>query len=131
MLPTHAVISVISVCNARCVMCNIWEEKNVRLLDVETLRKLPTSLVNVNITGGEPFMAKTLPDLVRAIHERGGPRIVISSNGMIPNSVEKHIKEIVAFKPDIGVRISVDGLSDMHAEIRGAKGAFEDAMASL
>lgn len=131
MLPTHAIVSVISVCNARCVMCNIWEEKNVRVLDPDTLRKLPTSLVNVNITGGEPFMAKNLPDLVRAIHERGGPRIVISSNGMIPNSVDRHMKEIVAFKPDIGVRISIDGLSAMHAEIRGSAGAFESAMGSL
>lgn len=131
MLPTHAVVSVISVCNARCVMCNIWEEKSVRVLDAETLRRLPTSLINVNITGGEPFMAKELPELVRAIHERCAPRIVISSNGMIPNSVEKHIREIVSFKPDIGVRISVDGLSDMHAQIRGSKGAFEDAMRSL
>jgi MoaA/NifB/PqqE/SkfB family radical SAM enzyme len=56
---------------------------------------------------------------------------VISSNGMIPNSVEKHIKEIVRIKPDVGVRISVDGLSEMHAHIRGSAGAFEKCMESL
>jgi MoaA/NifB/PqqE/SkfB family radical SAM enzyme len=131
MLPSHALISVISVCNARCVMCNIWEETNLRVLDPETLRRLPTSIINVNITGGEPFMAKNLPDLVRAIHERCGARIVISSNGMIPNSVERHIRDIVAFKPEIGVRISIDGLSEMHAKIRGSEGAFEKAMESI
>jgi MoaA/NifB/PqqE/SkfB family radical SAM enzyme len=131
MLPTHALISVISVCNARCVMCNIWEETRVRTLDPATLGRLPKSLVNVNITGGEPFMASNLPDLVAAIQERCAPRIVISSNGMIPNSVEKHIKELVRIKPDVGVRISVDGLSEMHAHIRGSAGAFEKCMESL
>ncbi len=131
MLPSHAIVSVISVCNARCVMCNIWEETRVRTLDPETLKRLPTSLVNVNITGGEPFMASNLPELVRAIQDRCAPRIVISSNGMIPNSVEKHIREIVKIKPDIGVRISIDGLSDMHAQIRGSEGAFEKCMESL
>ncbi|MFN0150018.1 MAG: radical SAM protein [bacterium] len=131
MLPSHALVSVISVCNARCVMCNIWEETRVRTLDPETLKRLPTSLVNVNITGGEPFMASNLPELVRAIQDRCAPRIVISSNGMIPNSVEKHIREIVKIKPDIGVRISIDGLSDMHAQIRGSEGAFEKCMESL
>jgi MoaA/NifB/PqqE/SkfB family radical SAM enzyme len=131
MYPTHALVSVISVCNARCIMCNIWEETRVRTLDPETLGRLPESLINVNITGGEPFMASNLPELVRAIHDRSAPRIVISSNGMIPNSVEKHIREIVKFKPDIGVRISIDGLSEMHAHIRGSEGAFEKCMESL
>lgn len=131
MLPSHALVSVISVCNARCVMCNIWEETRVRTLDPATLARLPVSLVNVNITGGEPFMASNLPELVRAIQDRCAPRIVISSNGMIPNSVEKHIREIVKIKPDIGVRISIDGLSEMHAQIRGSEGAFEKCMESL
>ncbi len=131
MHPTHALISVISVCNARCIMCNIWQEENVRIIDSEALRRLPTSLVNVNITGGEPFMAKNLPELVRIIEERCSPRIVISSNGMIPNSVDRHVREIVKFKPDIGVRISIDGLSEMHAHVRGSETAFEDGMKSL
>jgi MoaA/NifB/PqqE/SkfB family radical SAM enzyme len=131
MYPTHALISVISVCNARCIMCNIWQEENVRIIDETALRRLPKSLINVNITGGEPFMAKNLPEIVRIIEEQCSPRIVISSNGMIPNSVDRHIREIMKVKPDVGVRISIDGLSEMHAHIRGSKTAFEDGMESL
>jgi len=55
----------------------------------------------------------------------------VAVSPLIPNSVDRHTKEIVRFKPDIAVRISIDGLAEMHGHVRGSETAFEDGMKSL
>jgi len=50
--PIEAVIAVTLKCNARCVMCNIWKNKPIGEVKPEFYRKLPSSLKEINITGG-------------------------------------------------------------------------------
>ncbi len=65
MKPVDAVIAVTYRCNARCAMCGIWKSQPGPDLPPEVYRKLPSSLRDVNLTGGEPF----LRDDLAAVHE--------------------------------------------------------------
>ena len=102
-------------CNARCTMCNRYKapskpEEEIRL---ETIRKLPP-MYFTNITGGEPFIRTDLKDIVRELRKKSD-RIVISTNGFFTDRILDLCREF----PDIGIRISIEGLEQTNNEIHG------------
>ncbi|MHB1361366.1 MAG: radical SAM protein [Thermoleophilia bacterium] len=117
-------------CNARCLMCNIWQTGGAEDLDIGLLDKLPDSLRYINISGGEPFLRKDLPEVVTAV-VKAAPRaqVIISTNALIPG---KRLRETLAgirkIRPDVGVAVSIDGLGQTHDRIRGIEGAFDRAV---
>ncbi len=71
-----------------------------------------------NITGGEPFIRTDLKDIVRELKK--SDRIVISTNGFFTDRIVDLCKEF----PDIGIRISIEGLEQTNNEIRGLQDGF-------
>lgn len=67
-----------------------------------------------NITGGEPFIRKDLKNIVRELYKLSD-RIVISTNGFFTDRIVDLCKEF----PNIGIRISIEGLEKTNNEIRG------------
>ncbi|MBR5671113.1 MAG: radical SAM protein, partial [Bacteroidales bacterium] len=102
-------------CNARCTMCNRYKEPSrpEDEISVETIRKLPR-MYFTNITGGEPFIREDLKDIVRELAKLSD-RIVISTNGFFTDRIIDLCKEF----PDVGIRISIEGLEQTNNEIRG------------
>ncbi len=94
--------------------------------------KLPSTLRDINISGGEPFLRPDLPEII-AVVVKACPkaRIVISTNGFLTDLVVKQMKKILKIKPDIGVAISIDGMDEMHDEMRGIPGGFSKDMETL
>ncbi len=130
--PKYAVIAVTYRCNGRCVMCNIWKATDHVEADAEIYGRLPQSLKTINVTGGEPFLRLDLPKIISIISRRcKNPRIVISTNGLLPRLIEEKLGEIARIHPRIGVRISVDGIGEIHDVIRGVSGSFDRAMESV
>ncbi len=130
--PTNAIIAVTLNCNAKCKMCDIWKAKVNGEVKSSFYERLPSGLRDVNITGGEPFLRDDLPEIVEVIHNRKSPpRVVISSNGLLSKKIEKSIKRITKVDPEIGVRISIDGIGQEHDEIRGVRGASAKGLESL
>jgi MoaA/NifB/PqqE/SkfB family radical SAM enzyme len=130
--PTDAIIAVTLNCNARCIMCDIWKNKMTDEMRPEEYRMLPSSLKSINITGGEPFLRKDLPEIIRAIKETcHNAKLVISSHGFMPERIKQMVPEILKVDPKIGVRISIDGLEKTHDTIRGIAGGFKRDMLSL
>jgi len=131
-LPIDSVIAVTYRCNSRCVMCDIWKIKDYPELTLAQFEKLPSSLRDINLSGGEPFLRMDLPQIVKVVVERcPQARIVISSNGFATELIIKQMKEILKIKPDIGVAISIDGLNTIHDEMRGIPGGFEKAITTV
>lgn len=123
----HGSIIVTYRCNARCNMCNVWQHPN-NLNDeigLETIEKLP-EMFFANITGGEPFIRRDLPEII-ALVRRKARRIVISSNGFFTRRI------IALFEkyPDLGIRISVEGLSKTNDAIRGIPDGFDRTLRTL
>ena len=131
-LPTDCVLAITYNCNARCVMCDIWKIKGFPELPVAEFAKLPSTLRDINISGGEPFLRPDLPEII-AVVVKACPkaRIVISTNGFLTDLVVKQMKKILKIKPDIGVAISIDGMDEMHDEMRGIPGGFSKDMETL
>ena len=131
-LPVDCVLAITYNCNARCVMCDIWKIKGFPELPVAEYKKLPSSLKDVNISGGEPFLRKDLPEIVATVKEAcPRARIVISSNAFLTDLVLQQMKKILAIKHDIGIAISIDGLDEKHNEMRGIPGGFARCMATV
>lgn len=132
MRPREAVIAVTYRCNARCAMCNIWQNPPEDEMEPKHYEKLPTSLRTINVTGGEPFLRKDLVDVLRAVHKQApSARVVFSTNGMRTDTILSVLSEVRKFHTRIGVGVSIDGLEQTHDKTRGLEGTFEKAMATI
>src|SRR5690349_11887398 len=79
--PIDAVIAVTYKCNSKCIMCNIWKEQPQNELSSHDFLKLPKTLKDINITGGEPFLRKDLVDIAYNLTMLNPEvRLVFSSN---------------------------------------------------
>lgn len=114
-------------CNARCTMCNRYKcpSKPEEELSIETIKKLP-KMYFTNITGGEPFIREDLPSIVRELYKKSD-RIVISTNGFFTDRIIKLCEEF----PNIGIRISIEGLEQTNNEIRGLEDGYNKGYSTL
>ena len=114
-------------CNARCTMCNRYKapSKPDEEISIETIKKLP-KMYFTNITGGEPFIREDLPDIVRELYKKSD-RIVISTNGFFTDRIIKLCEEF----PNVGIRISIEGLEETNNKIRGLEDGFNKGYSTL
>ena len=114
-------------CNAKCSMCNRYKVPSLpeEEITVETIRKLP-EMYFTNITGGEPFIREDLKDIVRELYKKSD-RIVISTNGFFTERIVDLCKEF----PQVGIRISIEGLEQTNNEIRGLEDGFNKGYTTL
>ena len=114
-------------CNARCTMCNRYKcpSKPEEELSIETIKKLPR-MYFTNVTGGEPFIREDLPDIIRELNKISD-RIVISTNGYFTDRIIALAKKF----PNIGIRISIEGLEKTNNEIRGLPNGFQRGYQTL
>jgi Fe-coproporphyrin III synthase len=111
----HGSIIVTSRCNAKCNMCDVWQypSKPEEEIGLDVYEKLP-QMFFTNITGGEPFVRKDLPEIV-ALLRRKTKRIVISTNGFFTDRIIALCEKY----PDLGIRISIEGAQETNDKIRG------------
>lgn len=114
-------------CPMRCKMCNIWANptKVEEELRPEEYKKLPQCKA-INVTGGEPFVREDLEEIIKILRTKT-KRIVISSSGYF----EDRIIELFKKYPDLGIRISIEGLSQKNDELRGRAGGFDKGLRTL
>ena len=114
-------------CNARCTMCNRYKapSRQDEEISLETIKKLPP-MYFTNITGGEPFIRTDLKDIVRELYKKSD-RIVISTNGFFTDRIIDLCKEF----PNVGIRISIEGLEQTNNEIRGLPDGFNRGYKTL
>ena len=87
-------------CNAHCNMCDCFKHptKPEEEITLDVIRKLP-EMAFTNITGGEPFIRRDLPDIVRELYKKSD-RIVISTNGYFTDRIISLCREF----PKVGIR---------------------------
>lgn len=123
--PRAAVIRLTNACNAKCKFCGIWREENISQLDNAWLDKLPKSLKNITLSGGEPFLRSDLPEIIERITSVcDKSRIVIATNGILTDRITEQMRKIIKIYPGIAVRLSMDAIGELHDNIRGIKDAF-------
>ena len=129
--PTDAILAVNHRCNTFCVMCDIWSRSDRHELPPEWYRRLPRTLKNINISGGEPFMRDDLPEILTVLRDHlDSPRFVFSTNGVLTEKIVRQAKEMAKGGP-IAIRVSTDGVGELHDRIRNHKGCFEKIMRTV
>jgi MoaA/NifB/PqqE/SkfB family radical SAM enzyme len=123
----EALIAVTYRCNARCHMCNTWQyptrpEEELQAADLTGLPKLSFA----NITGGEPFLRPDIAEIVDVVRSKT-ERLVISTNGYFTD----RITALAESRPDLGFRVSLEGLPAANDELRGLKDGFDHGVRTL
>lgn len=125
--PTDMCIITTYRCPMKCQMCDIWQNPTEKSKEItaEELKILP-QVKFVNITGGEPFIREDLEEIVEVLFTKA-PRVVISTSGWY----EDRVIELAKKFPNIGIRISIEGLSCKNDELRGKAGGFDKGLRTL
>ena len=121
-------------CNARCSFCFIdFDDENtfkgeLSLNEIDKLTKnLGNSLLNVNFTGGEPFARKEINEIAKKyIDNTSIQSIYLTTNGSLPDRVEKFAREITDYDDEIELtfQISIDDLPEAHDRVRKIKNLY-------
>ncbi|RJO61341.1 radical SAM protein [candidate division WS5 bacterium] len=115
-------------CNAKCNMCNVWlhPTKVEDEISINEINKLPSGLRFINITGGEPFIRRDIEEIIDVIRPKTN-RIVISTNGFFTERIVRLCEKY----PDLGIRISTEGLQKSNDTIRKIPGGFDRTLRTL
>jgi MoaA/NifB/PqqE/SkfB family radical SAM enzyme len=137
--PTVLIYNCTWVCDAKCEMCNNWKfgdrKADMTLAQLEPVLASPFwgAVENLNISGGEPTTRNDLPEMVQ-MFQRHLPRlrkIGINTTGLTPVRAIRLLTPIVEFCADkgllISIRVSLDGIGDIHDQVRHVKNGFDKA----
>jgi Fe-coproporphyrin III synthase len=110
-------------CNCRCVMCDIWQRKDGRELDLADFARHRESLLqlgvrNVVLTGGEPLLHRNFVMLCDFLKECN-ILVTLLTTGLL---IAKNAAAIAGAVDEIIV--SLDGPEDVHDQVRRVKGAY-------
>jgi MoaA/NifB/PqqE/SkfB family radical SAM enzyme len=141
--PTVLIYNTTWVCDARCEMCNNWKhgdrKSDMTLAQVEPVFEHPFwgAVENLNISGGEPTTRNDLPEMVEMFHRRL-PRmrkVGINTTGLTPTRAIPMLTRIVEFCSEkslpISIRVSIDGVGDIHNQVRNVKRGFDKALQTI
>lgn len=142
--PKVAILPLTYRCNAKCVMCNIWEKQEKDELSFQQLETffnesiVKEHLESVNLTGGEPLLRTDLVEIVDMIL-KSCPKteiITINTNGYFTDKYEQIVRKLCGLKQSVReyqlmLYISIDGLKETHDRVRGIDGFFEHVMDTI
>ncbi len=136
--PASIVHFLTNRCNARCSFCFIdFDDPNtfkneLTLSEIDILTKnLGKSLLNVNLTGGEPFARKDIEEIAKLyVKNTTIQSIYITTNASLPDRVEKFAKNIINFDKNVQLtfQISIDDLPKRHDEVRKIENLFDNCI---
>jgi MoaA/NifB/PqqE/SkfB family radical SAM enzyme len=113
-------------------------KKDLKIDEIEKIFKSMKPVYFFNISGGEPFLRKDLPDIVDLACKYLKPRVVHTpTNAILSERIisdtEKIIKIVSAYDKTVPVTVkpSIDGVGEMHDEIRGVKGNFKKLLETI
>jgi len=130
--PQFATIDITNKCNSMCKMCNVWQLQPKNEISLDVLKKIPSTLKYINVTGGEPFLHERIVDIIQILHETCPKAVItISTNGLATELVASKVTEILQFLPDLHIGISIDGNLETHNKIRNVPNAFERATSTI
>lgn len=137
----HAVsLEITHRCIAKCIMCNIWRiPADTALLSADEWlallsRDLFSDLVELDITGGEPFLRPDLAEFLTAVcklkkrHLASLRSIAITTNGFLTDRVLAESRKILFEAQCNGIDLvmvcAMDAVGEMHDTIRRYPGGW-------
>ncbi len=128
------------LCNLRCKMCGQWGDQGITKKEggqnlssylsqeevAAVLNDVKAFKPNITLFGGEPFLHPNFSEIVYEIKKLRMHCLVITNGTLL----KRFAKAIVELGLD-ELNISIDGDRDMHDEIRGLPGIFDQIMEGI
>jgi MoaA/NifB/PqqE/SkfB family radical SAM enzyme len=109
-------------------MCHVWQNPTDPKDEVslDTLKKIPSGICCLNLTGGEPTLRKDLMEIVDTLYPRADT-LEISSNGLLSERLEPVVQKY----PDVKIRFSLEGSEETNNRIRGERNGYRKKIDGL
>jgi MoaA/NifB/PqqE/SkfB family radical SAM enzyme len=129
-------------CDARCVMCNIWQSGKGNELGLDEWStvcddRLFSGIESVSLSGGEPTLRQDLRELTELLLDKlpALKRLTVTTNALHPERVAEQCRALLDLCVPRHVRlfvgISLDGIGAVHDEMRNITGAFDKVTRTL
>lgn len=141
--PTVLIYHCTFVCDARCEMCSNWTRGNRKEdMSLEDVRKVFSDplwrhVEIANVSGGEPTTRNDLVEVCEVMLD-SLPRLRkfgINTTGLTPHRGVPMITKIAEMCHERGIifstRVSIDGVGDMHNQVRNVKRGFDKASQTI
>jgi len=138
--PRAVSLEVTHQCIAKCIMCNIWRiPRDTPLLSADEWLALMshdlfTDLVELDITGGEPFLRADLADLLAAVcrlkkrHLASLKSIAVTTNGFLSRRILDESRKILFEARREGIDLvmvcAMDAVGEVHDAVRRYPGGW-------
>lgn len=138
--PVYLVLFITNICNAKCRHCllgnTVPETAKKEELSIDEIEKTARSMDDLMFllpTGGQPFLRKDIAEIIKIFYKETNVRNVgIPTNGTMTEQTVNFVKDVISSCPeiDLGIDVSLDGIGEVHDDIRGVKGLFDKAVAT-
>lgn len=137
--PLQFIFFITSRCNLRCHHCFYSEKLNhakneLSLKEIEKISESMGRLLWFSLTGGEPFLREDIAQIAELFYRNNKSRLLtISTNGMLKKSIIQSTTQICERCQDahLIVYVSLDGLEEIHNQIRGNPSSFKNAVETI
>jgi radical SAM protein with 4Fe4S-binding SPASM domain len=136
----YLIFYVTNRCNFRCEFCFYYAEiekgrkiDELDLGEIEKLSKTIGPLLQLSLTGGEPFLRKDLTKVTQLFIDNCAVRyLTIPTNGSLTSRMVSFLEEILPGNPDTFLRLtfSIDGIGDDHDTARSMPGSYQKIITS-
>lgn len=135
--PVALQIPINDICNSKCVMCDIWKNKDEGTdFSLDEFKNglsdtLFSEVTSIGVNGGEPTLRKELFEIINIAFEvlPKLKNVSIITNGFQNHVVHKKILQLETLVHEKGgaldVMVSLDGIGDIHSKVRGRPQYFE------
>jgi len=132
--PVSIIVFVTNRCNSRCRHCFNWQNLNtaipeITLEDINRFSKALNNLMDVGISGGEPYLREDLDKICQIFIENSHPHsFTIPTNGQLSEKISDKTQEIISRNPAVSfsLNLALDGTENTHDDIRGVRGSYEN-----
>lgn len=132
---SYLILYVTNRCNFKCDFCFYYAEieKGQRIdeLTLEEIRKISENigpLVQLSITGGEPFLCEDLAEITGFFIKNNFVKyITIPTNASLTKRMVEYLERVLPKYPHTYFRIpfSIDGIGEAHDRYRSAPGSYK------
>ena len=144
-LPSYFIFYPTSRCNLKCSHCFYHDSLNKRfneltLEEIDKITKTMDPILQLLLTGGEPYLRHDLDQIVKIFYENCKvPIMTIPSNGWYLLKMDKQIRNMMEWCPKLTLnqQISIDGIGADHnairmdKQIKGPENSFEKAIKTI
>jgi radical SAM protein with 4Fe4S-binding SPASM domain len=127
-------------CNFRCKFCFYYAEieqgqkaDELKLEEIEEITKTIGPLLQLSLTGGEPFLREDFSKITQLFINNCSVRyLTIPTNGSLEDRMLSYLETMLPKNPNTFFRLvfSIDGIGDNHDEARSMPGSYENIIES-